>query len=139
MVHRGPDHRKSDRDIHTGFNSEHLDRSVALVVIHGNHHIEIAALRQEEERVGRQWSNHIPSLLAAGSDCRCDLFSFFAVTEETVFSRMRIDSAHTYLRIGIARFLKHSMRTRNGSLHKSRLDLCNRIDQADVRGHMSYL
>src|SRR5665213_1979153 len=136
MIDRCPDDGKSDGDIHAGFNSEHLDGAMALIVIHGDHHIVVAALCEEEERIGRQRSNYIPSLFAASFDGGCNFLGLFSVTEESIFSGMRIDTAHTYLRIGVARFDQHRMCTGDSSLDESWLNLSNRIDEADVGGDM---
>src|ERR1035438_1563264 len=136
MIDRCPDDGKSDGDIYAGFNSEHLDGPMALIVIHGDHHIVVAALREEEERIGRQRSNYIPTLFAASFDGGCNFLGFFSVTEESIFSGMGIDTAHTYLRISVARLDKHRMRTPDSSLDESWLNLCNRIDEANVGGDM---
>src|ERR1035437_1338415 len=58
MIDRCPDDGKSDGDIYAGFNSEHLDGAMALVVIHGDHHIVVAALREEIGRAHVLNSSH---------------------------------------------------------------------------------
>src|SRR5262245_9826958 len=48
MIDGGPNHRQANGDIDAAVDPHHLDRTMALVVIHRHHQIEIAALRPEE-------------------------------------------------------------------------------------------
>ena len=90
VVDRGANHGKANGNIHARFQSQRLDRPVALVVVHGDHQVEVAALGAEEERVGGQRALDIPSLCSAGRDGRSDLRLLLAVTEQGHF-RPRAD------------------------------------------------
>jgi hypothetical protein len=39
-----PDNGQTDGDVHAGLEPENFDRSMALIVVHGDHQVEVAAL-----------------------------------------------------------------------------------------------
>src|SRR6478609_746576 len=50
VVDGRPDDGQADRDVDTGLEAEHLDRAVALVVVHRDDEVVVAAAGEEEER-----------------------------------------------------------------------------------------
>src|SRR5437773_90077 len=79
MIDRSTDHRQADRDVNAGLQPQYLDRAMALIMIHRNDHVVIAAAGQEKECIGRQRASHIPTSaltgLNGGRDFRCLLAS----------------------------------------------------------------
>ncbi len=65
MIDRRPDRRQADSDVHSVLDAEHFHRTVALVVIHRDHQVEIAALGAKEERVGREGALDVEGLKRA--------------------------------------------------------------------------
>jgi hypothetical protein len=53
--------------------AQRLHRDMALIVIHGDHDIELAAARAGEQRVGGQRSVHVEALAPRGLDGGDDL------------------------------------------------------------------
>ena len=92
---------------------------------------------QEEQRVGGQRSSHVPALGPARFDRRRDLDCFLAAAEQAVLAGMRIDAADADLRLGDAGTHQHLMSARDHALDQARLDLLDRIDEADMRGDMN--
>src|SRR4051812_48135914 len=103
VINRGPNHWQSDRDIHPGFNPQHLHRSVPLIVVHGDNQIEVAALSTEKQCVRRQGTLCLDAASLNGADRRLDLFFFLPMTEEPMLTGMRIDPTHADSRMGNAR------------------------------------
>src|ERR1700733_4805848 len=66
VIDRGADHRQADGDVHAGFQPQHLDRSMALIVIHRDHHVVVAAAGQEEQRIGGERAPARPRPATAG-------------------------------------------------------------------------
>src|SRR5262249_17813826 len=94
MIDGGPNHRQADGDIDAAVDPHHLDRAMALVVIHGHYQIEIAALRPEEQRVGWERTGHVEAIGAELPDRRRDLLFLFTIAEQAIFAGVRIDAAH---------------------------------------------
>ena len=136
MVDGCAHHGQSNRDVYTGLDAQHLDRSVTLVVVHGDDAIEVSARRPEEERIGRQRPFHLPSALQAFSNCRFDLLFLFSVSEEAVLTGVRVDGADANARAFDAGFDQGFLCPLDGALHQARVDGGYGIDQADVRGDM---
>src|SRR5258706_639607 len=53
MVYRRPDDRNSQRDIYRAFEIDQLHGNVSLIVVHGDHEVECAARRLQEDGIGR--------------------------------------------------------------------------------------
>src|SRR5258707_13589758 len=66
MIDRSTDHRQADRDVNAVLKAQYLDLSMALIMVHRNDHVVIAASSREKERVGRQRPFHIPTLVYTG-------------------------------------------------------------------------
>src|SRR5262245_33150603 len=94
MIDRSSNHRQADGDIDAALDPHHLDRAMALVVVHGHHQIEVAALRPKEQRVGGERTGHVEAVLAELLDRRGDLLLLLAVAEQAIFPSVRIDAAH---------------------------------------------
>ena len=93
VIDRRPHHWQTYRDVYAGLQSEHFHRPVALIVIHGDDQVEVAALRAIEERVSGERALHVPPAEATPFDGWHDLFFFFPVSEEAIFSGVGIDAA----------------------------------------------
>lgn len=95
MVDRGSDDAalQSDRNVHALFDAHDLDRRMSLVMVAGHDDIEIASAGSEEQRIRREGADYINAFLLSALDAREQLFFFFAVTEQSVLARMRVDSA----------------------------------------------
>jgi hypothetical protein len=52
MIDAGTHHGKADSDIDPRLQAEHLDRTVALIVVHGDHQVKVPPPGQEEHGVG---------------------------------------------------------------------------------------
>src|ERR1700737_1115870 len=63
VIDRGSDHIETDSHVDAALETEPLDRAVALVVVHRDNQVEVAASSTEEERVGRQRALDIPAPL----------------------------------------------------------------------------
>src|SRR6185436_14683641 len=94
MIDRGTDHGQADRDVNTGLQPQYLDRAMALIMIHRNDHVVIAAAGQEKQRVGRQRASHIPTPALTGLDGGRDFRRLLASAEQPAFSGMRVDGAN---------------------------------------------
>ena len=139
VIDRGPHHWQTDSDVYARLESEDLHRPMALIVVHGYHQVEVAALRAIEERVSRQRALHVPATVAARLDCRHDLFFFFTVSEEAVLSSMRIYAAYPDMGIRDAGFLECILAPCDRAFYKTGLDARDRIDEPDVRGYVQHL
>jgi hypothetical protein len=93
VIDRCSHHWQTYRDVYAGLQSEHFHRPVALIVIHSDDQVEVAALRAIEERISGERALHVPAAAATRFDCRHDLFFFFPVSEEAIFSGVGIDAA----------------------------------------------
>jgi hypothetical protein len=81
VIDGSADHRKAHGDVHAGLQSQDLDRAVPLVVVHGHHHVVVAATGQEEQGVGGQRTAHVPAPGAAGFDGGRDFLSLLTPAE----------------------------------------------------------
>ena len=138
MINGGSDNRKAKRYIDTALEAEDFDGAVALVMVHGDNHIEVAPLSQVEKCVSGQGSGDVPTKVIASGDCGFDLRSFFASSKKAVLARVRIDGADTYAGIGDTAAEECSMGARDGALDKPRLDLFNGIQQTDMGGDVNH-
>src|SRR5579872_993004 len=138
VINRCSYYGQPDGDVHTQFKAEDLHRTVALIVIHGNDQIEVAALRAIEQRVGRQGSLHIPSSPAARIQSRHNLLLFLAMPEEPILSRMGINATYSDARIANSGLLQCIVSTCDGPFHKTGLDARDGIDEPNVRRHMQH-
>src|SRR5438132_1743127 len=93
VVDRRANERQADRDVHPGFETEDLYRTVALVVIHRDDEVEITAARAEEERVGGQRAFDLDATRARRFDTRQELLLLLAPAEQTALTGVRIDPA----------------------------------------------
>src|SRR5580698_3519030 len=132
VIDRGPDYGKTDGDVHSGLQSKNLHRPVSLIVIHRDDQVEVSPLGAKKQAVGRQRSLDIPSLFAAGFNSRQDFLFLFAITEQSVFTCVRIDATDANFWALNPRFLKRTIASLDGSLDQARLDLRNGVNQADV-------
>src|SRR3990172_7535890 len=53
VIDRGADDGEADGDVDPPFEADQLQRDMSLIVVHGDHGIEFAALQAVEERIGR--------------------------------------------------------------------------------------
>jgi hypothetical protein len=94
MVHRRTDHGEAHGDIDAFLNPKNLDRTMALVMVHGDHKIKVAALGAEEQGVSRKRAFDTDAARLKRLHGWFDLLLLFAMAKQTVFAGMRIDSAH---------------------------------------------
>src|SRR5262249_23818668 len=99
MIHGGPYNRQTDGDVHSRLDSKHLHRTVALIMIHRYDNVEVAPGRSKKKRIRRQRTLHIPATGLAGANGRLDFYLFFAMSEKTVLTRMRIDATNADARM----------------------------------------
>ena len=115
---------------------EHLDRAVALVVVHRHDQVVVAAAGEEEQRVGRQRARSRRCRRPARPRRRVDLLRLLAVAEQPVLAGVRVDAADADLRVRDAGATSASWprrmvrSTRPGSI------LRDGVDEPDVRGHV---
>src|SRR5471032_1132579 len=138
VVNRGADHFQPHRHVDARLQAQHLDRPVALVVIHRHHQVEIATASAEEQRVSGQRAGHVQAALLQQLHRRDDLLFFFAVTEQAVLARVGVDAAHADARLGNTRLDQRGIAAFDGALHQARLDLADRVDNADVGGDVDH-
>src|ERR1700730_2593749 len=104
VVHRDAQERQAHRDVDAGepgprpallvvVEAEGLHRHVALVVVHRDHDVELAAPRAREERVRGQGAVHVEALTSRVLD-RGDDLRLLLVAEEPVLARVRVEPAH---------------------------------------------
>ena len=104
VVHRHAQEREADGDVHAGQprprarrlierEAERLHGDMALVVVHRDHDVELAAARAREQRVGGQGTVHVEALAPRRLDGRRDL-ALLLVAEEPVLAGVRIEPAH---------------------------------------------
>ena len=87
------DHGQADRDVDALVEPEHLDRAVALVVVHRDDEVEVAADGAEERGVGRQRALGVDAVGRRGRDGGLDLLRLLAAPEQAVLARVRVDAA----------------------------------------------
>ncbi len=133
MIDRGADHRQADGDVHPRLQAEHLDRAVALIVVHRHHEVVVAPARQEEQGVGGQRPLDPPAPGPAGLHRRRDLLRLLAAAEEAVLARMRVDRADADPRIRESRLDQSVVAARDHPLDEARLDPRDGVDQPDMR------
>ena len=138
MIDRGADRRQADRDVHTGLDAEHLDRAVPLIVIHGDHEVEVAAAGAEKQGVGRQRSFDVLAFRGARGDRRSDLLRFLAAAEQAVFAGVRVDRANADFRVGDAGALQGVVAAGDGPFDEGRVDAFYGFDQSAVRGDVDH-
>ena len=109
---------------------------MALIVIHRDDAIELAAAGSEEEGVGRQWSDSVDALAAHLGDRGDDLGGLFAAAEQPVLAGMRIDAAHCEPWGRDAGSLKRFVSSTDRARHEPRLDQFDRVDDAEVGRHV---
>src|ERR1700722_12916049 len=93
VVDGGPDPGPPNSGVGAGVEPQHLDRAVALVVVHGDRHVELASPGAEEDRVRGQRADRLHALLSRAADCRLDLLLLLAVAEQAVLAGVGIDAA----------------------------------------------
>ena len=94
VIDGGADHGEADGDVHACLQAEDLYGTMALIVIHGDHHVEIAARGAEEQCVGGKRAFDVPSTGSAGVDGGNDFSFLFAVAEDSVLAGVGIDTAN---------------------------------------------
>ena len=82
-----------DRDVHALVEPQHLDRAVALVVVHRHDEVVVAADGAEERGVGRQRAVHVDAVGDGRLDGGLDLLGLLAAPEQAVLPRVRVDAA----------------------------------------------
>src|SRR4051794_14610450 len=127
MIDRCTNHRKSDRNVYTGFDPHDLNGAVALIVVHRDHQIEFAPLSAEEQRVGRQWSLGADPSRVNSKDRWLDFVLLFTVPEQTMLARMRVDTAHADARPCYTRPDQRLLSADDGALDQARLDFDYRV------------
>ena len=101
VVDGGPDDGKAERDVHAaqslpaaGFavdrEAEQLHRNVSLVVIHGDHGVELFRTQFHEDGIAGHGPVHIVPLLAQALDRRLDDIDVLP-SEQAAFAGMRIE------------------------------------------------
>jgi hypothetical protein len=96
-----PDDRQPERHVHRSSEGEQLDRDQPLIVIAGNHGIELATHGADEYRVTRQRPLDADAPFARGGNGRHEHILLF-VTQQPVFSGVRIQSGERQPRRGDA-------------------------------------
>ena len=91
MVDRRPDDRQPQRHVDRLAERRHFDRNQTLIVIAGNHHVELASQRAQEDRVARKRAGHIDARSRAPQHSRFQHVRLFP-SKQAVLSRMRVQS-----------------------------------------------
>jgi hypothetical protein len=86
-------HGQAHGDVDADFEAEDLDGAMALVVVHRDDQVVVAAAGQEEGGVGRERADGVDPVGLELLDGRGDLLRFLAVTEEAVLPRVRVAAA----------------------------------------------
>jgi hypothetical protein len=136
VVDGGAHERQAYGDVHAGFESEDLHRTVTLVVIHRHDEIEVAAAGAKEERIGGKRPFHANAARAEPIDRRDDLLRFLATPEEPALAGVRIDAAYRDSRPLDTHPLEERMAARDRALHTRVVDQFHGIEQSDVRRHV---
>src|SRR4030088_194661 len=89
LIARVDRRRQAAEDRHPAFESEELERDLALVVIHAEHGVIVAASRLDPDSVGREGPIDRMAPAPAFLDGRADDVDLLA-TEHAAFARMRI-------------------------------------------------
>src|SRR5205823_4008289 len=87
---RGDRHRQSAKHRHAAFESQKLERDLALVVVHAEHRVELAASRRDPDGIGREGALDRMAVLPALLDRRGDDVDLLAA-EYAALARMRIE------------------------------------------------
>src|SRR3989344_5600775 len=132
VIDRGADHFQANGDVHTRLKPQHLYRTVALVVIHRHHQIEVTATGAEKQGVGRQRAGDIKAALLQQLHRRDDFFFLFTVAEPAIFTGMRIDTAYADAWARDTGLDQRRIAALDGALDQPRLDLADRVGDADV-------
>src|SRR5882724_4056400 len=96
--------------------TERLDGHVALIVVHGDDDVELAASRPREKRVGREGAVDVEPFSTCRLHSRDDL-RLLLVAEEPVLSSMRIEAAHGDAGPGYAQPLHGLLREPDDAQH----------------------
>jgi hypothetical protein len=85
--------RQDYADVRTGFRAQHVDRAVALVMIHRHDDVEVTPRRVKKRRVGRRRPADVDALGYRMPDAGLDQPFLFPVSEERVLPCVRLDTA----------------------------------------------
>ncbi len=128
VVDRCANDGEAKGDVDAEFEAEDLDGAVPLVVVDGDHDVEFATLGEEEEGIGGEWANDIPSAAATGLDGGNNLGGFFAPSEETILAGVWIDATDPHTRFGDATMNKRGVSARDRALDQAGLDLFDGVE-----------
>src|SRR5436190_4710583 len=90
MVDRRADDRQSERHVDRGAEGQQLDRYQSLIVVAGDHDLELAALCADEEGIGRKRTGDVDAACAACGDRRRDDVALLAA-EQPVLAGVRVE------------------------------------------------
>jgi hypothetical protein len=81
VVHGGANHGKPDGHVHAGLNPKNLDRTMTLIVVHGDYQIEVATLSSKEQGISRKRTFNIDAAGLKRLHGGLDLLLFLTVSE----------------------------------------------------------
>ena len=103
MVDRGAHDGQAERHIHAGAEARKLEHRQALVVIHGEHAIDVGEQARLEQGVGRVRAARFDAERADAFERRGDEVAFLG-TQMPAFARMRVEAGDGDARLGDAEF-----------------------------------
>ena len=133
MIDRRPHDWQPERHIHRLAERDELHRNQPLIVVTGDHDVEVAAPCADEHRVCRKGTRHVDAAGAAGSDCGRDDRLLFA-SEQTVLAGMWIESGHGNPRPRSPEPRQLAPREIDGRFERSGTERARHVGQRDVHG-----
>ena len=124
MVHGRADDRQPERDVDRVVEAGELRRDMALVVVHGNHGVEVARGGAQEDGVRRDRARDVPALGAQLLDGRLDQLGLLGA-EQAVLAGVRIQARDGDVRLvpdDVARGLARQPRGGHDALGGDQLD-----------------
>ncbi len=135
VIDRCAQDRQADADVDAAIKGEQLHRDVALVVVHGDDDVELAAGGAQKDGVGRLRIGDRPAARPRGFDGGPDL-RLFLHAEEPVFACVGVEPGDRDARRADAKRLAGVVRQLDHLEHARRRNAADRLLQRDVRAHV---
>src|SRR5690606_27636679 len=136
VVDARADERQPHRNVYAIFNSKVFDRNQSLVVVLGNHNVELPAACPPEEGVAWPGAADVQPGFAGQVDSRFDDFDFFRA-ETSVFAGVRVQSCHRDTGLGDTSLQTGSLGQPDGLELTLDRDVIEYIPQGQMYGHQN--
>ena len=135
MINGSSDDWKSERGIDGIVKSQSFQGDVTLIMVHANNAVEILASLGKECRIGGQGTGYVDAIGPSDFQSRLYNLLLLSVTEETVFTSVRIETATDQSRF-LSTNAPHGLLAKFNNLKDTLLrEQRWNFSVTDVRGH----